>query len=145
MKIDKQTFENRWFAAFPNSYAYVASYHMGTTTIRLSHSSIPYNLPNHEQDALSVCIWKDGEVIKDQTGIFIQQGFTPVGPTTITAPVGFQGKVFLSGPGGLGKFEITEIICDGQNWHTVNKKKCECGAHSVGSNRHSSWCEASNG
>jgi hypothetical protein len=72
-------------------------------------------LPRYDQRYYkATVVWHNGTVIKDRDGIFSS--------VVIKIPMS-------SGP---SKIEIM-----GRKY----KHECECGAHAVGSNRHSSWCQ----
>lgn len=78
-------------------------------------------------------------VTKDQAGIFttIQMNTNGV----LTLPTGFKYSYQIIGGGGSGGSGHID------GWKEIPNKrtpKCECGAVSVGSNRHSSWCEMEN-
>jgi hypothetical protein len=111
----------------------------------------------HSYDLKAQCsasdfVWYAGSVIKDTDGLFASppgQFFTPSGSYTITLPI--SGKYHFSvvgrgsggaGGSGSGKYDFSVVVGGGGGGAGSGKSpaKCECGAHSVGSNRHSSYC-----
>ncbi len=80
-------------------------------------------------------IWQDGKVVKDNDGLFSS-------PTTIAAPITLTIPNII--PANGWTFSINGIPMN-DYFKTESPKeelvsKCECGAHSVGSSQHSSWC-----
>ena len=138
-------FQNKFWAKFPNSW--LNTEHTGNMhTMRMSFDAIDPNITFAEKDKLAIAIWRDGSVIKDDSGTF----FPVIAPTVKQAHQGYPGgwqsyipQVFtigpntLYGPGGQAGIEILEVYSD--------KKKCQCGSESVGSTKHSIWCEMFNG
>ena len=75
-------------------------------------------------------IWENGKVVYDSGDPLNPTFFTSTGPITITLPIPTSTE-----------FHYT--IHRGSNLHNANvnaSPKCECGSHSVGSNKHSSYC-----
>ncbi|HEY5235500.1 MAG TPA: hypothetical protein VIJ14_04930 [Rhabdochlamydiaceae bacterium] len=147
-------FQNKFWAKFPNSWVNI-DFDGGITTIRMSFDMIGTTISFAEKDRLAIAIWRAGIVIKDDSGTFFPvvaptvQAFTQSGAQTFTLPNSHQGSVvwkpaFAYVGGGTGKAEIVELISDGTNWGEFKTKKCECGASSVGSSKHSGWCEMNN-
>ena len=95
----------------------------------------------------------DGEVIKDSDGLFNTNIFTSSGPITLSLPAastlpGGTITVKLNNP--INYLPVTvKVSADGKGWELIDPEKeerkaslkCCCGAHSVGSDRHSSWCD----
>jgi hypothetical protein len=90
----------------------------------------------HSYDLKAQCsasdfVWYAGSVIKDRYRLFASpsgQLFIASGSYAYTLPVSgkYHFSVGVGGGGGAGSGK--------------SPAKCECGAHSVGSNRHSSYC-----
>jgi hypothetical protein len=92
-------------------------------------------------------VWDQGYVIKDTTNLFSPLSTIPTyafsfpynpppNPSSLSG-IPFIPMVFdLSSKIGAdtSNFEVGQHVF-------LKPLKCECGAHSVGSNRHSSWCE----
>ena len=95
----------------------------------------------------------DGEVIKDTNGLFNTNLPTSSGPITLNLPSapnpGSTFTVRLNNP--INYLPVTiQVNSDGNGWEILNDPqkaslKCCCGAHSVGSDRHSSWCDVEKG
>lgn len=148
MKIGSVDLVQKCVQAFPNSWI-MNLYEHNIHSIRFSHDQIAMTESDFDKDRLAQIVWKDGIIVKDETGLFIK-----VSPTVhkqyFSGGAGGSGGSPM-GLGGEGRCEITDIFVDGQ-WKSVRKekkydkgfeiklKKCECGASAVGSNVHSGWC-----
>jgi hypothetical protein len=145
MKISKDDFEKKLVSSFPNGYTYTTAEPHGYR-VRFSHDMLDFSQSEFQLNSKSILIWYDGEVIKDETGLFIP--FT-TGNGTYTLPPAHQGYSYQiyrgvggsiygtpigGGGGGSGTSPDTE-------YKQKRIAKCICGSHSVGSNRHSTWCE----
>ena len=82
--------------------------------------------------ARSVCTWESGVVTKDRLGWFAQS--QPLQPATNSFATVYIGDLPAS--------PSEQAIWRGATWNPTNLSfpKCECGSHSVGSNKHSSYC-----
>lgn len=100
-------------------------------------------------------IWESGAIIKDSDHSFTQitssNGAQPTfstGTGIYTVPTG-QTATYTNaiGGGGSGSQTITfptlelEQKCDLVIHGEESPKKCKCGSHSVGSNKHSGYCD----
>ena len=136
MKISKNDFENKLSQAFPNGYFYSITMPMGCKTI-FSHAMIPSNLSEWQLEARAICIWYDDEVTKDLTGLFL-----PINPVIPPFPPAHQG--YTNAYIYTNDFQGQDQMGGGSSYDKEKQKsvpKCICGCHSVGSNRHSDWCE----
>ena len=140
-------FQNKFWAKFPNSW--VNTEHTGNMhTMRMSFDMIDPNLTFAEKDKLAIAIWRDGSVIKDDSGTFLPV----VAPTVKQAHQGYPGGGQSYTPqffASSGPNTITlPATSNGIKWTIVrdsNLKKCQCGSESVGSTKHSSYCEMFSG
>ena len=147
MKISRDDFEKKLASSFPNGYMYVTAESLGYK-VRFSHDMLDPSLSEFQLDAKSICIWYDDEVTKDDTGLFIPLYTTNNGTYTLTLPSAHQGYSYTIYRGG-GPTYIPIMIGggggggggSGTNPTPKSTLKCICGSHSVGSNKHSSWCE----
>jgi hypothetical protein len=159
MKIDAKDFQDQCRQKFPNSWTNT-DYSNSIHTIMITNDMMDNNLSYAEKHRVALIIWKDGYAVKDETGIFIpipvvsptvQQMFTSAGPNKLVLPThnhGYSvagnggGDGSMSGTGGTYKYQI-EFISDDSECKKA-EKKCECGASSVGSTKHSNYCEMNN-
>lgn len=97
-------------------------------------------------------VWCNNKVIKDNSGFLIIGGTYRYKATWGGVPAGSGGtggtatppNIVSAGPGGITKGHTTFYPIPPSYFGGIDKEKkvekCECGAHSVGSNKHSSWC-----
>lgn len=142
MNCTEKEFQDKIWAVDPNYW--IASW----STIpgyKFSYSDSAKDLFNAATDlksyeAASTYVWHNGKVIKDTVGTFIPLVNTAP-PIAFTIPV--HGGYSYHITGGSHGSQGTEYFYRNGELVTadVSSPKCECGAHKVGSNQHSSWCE----
>lgn len=169
MNIAREEFEKKVWAKHPTRYcfwAYVKPY-IKPIVGYMTDINASYHTMTHAQLLkISTHVWEEdgtapgyGKVIKDEDGTFssavTRQLVTSSGPITIKLPsvgpyhytivnAGGGGSGGSGGSGGNGGQFTPEILVYFGNTESDNSvAKCECGAHSVGSNRHSNWCDLS--
>ena len=103
------------------------------------------------------CSRNGGELMKDSDGLFGTQHFTPTGVFNITIPSpnqyyytigGGSSGGSVNGPGSVNAGLPGGSYIDPEPYQEKAKQpifKCCCGAHSVGSNKHSNWCDIKEG
>jgi len=126
--MDAQTFEttirfrhpHKWMA---KDYAFVT--HEELVFAMDTHGECQLPLYDKHKLASHILNVSSGMVIKDSDALFFQSGQymipPPIRPTLSTSGV-----------------TDWSMMCDDRPVTKIDK--CECGAHSVGSNRHSSYC-----
>jgi len=143
MNCTQQEFEDEIRVYYPHKWLskeHVPGPFGVSETIYILDTAGETALPYGTQASLASHIWKDGVVIKDSTGVFSRQQFNIVpgsvpGSFTFNIPAVPVGGYYYTG--GSAKSSNTPDTAEKQQ----NSLKCICGAHSVGSNGHSSWCD----
>jgi hypothetical protein len=96
----------------------------GKICICVSDDARQHTLNDLDRERLASHVWKDGLVTKDVDGIFA--------PVTLSG-ANYQYHSSPQYPTYAPTYDYVEKA-------EPEKAKCECGAHKVGSNSHSSWC-----
>ena len=134
MNCTRQEFENQVRAKYPHKWdnadvnpvnGYFTVFMLDTNAECQSSFNLKNTLASH--------IWEAGCVIKDTDNLFSTKSgvtMTTTGPT----------QMWINGTA------INPIDWNFVNLHIsvdspTKTLKCECGAHTIGSNQHSSWCE----
>ena len=86
---------------------------------------------------LATHVWSNNNVVKDTNGLFASS------PITITLPTAPPMPYFtihnIGSPPPL--YAAIDFGMEMKEEKLEKKAKCECGAHKVGSNKHSDWCD----
>ena len=136
MKCKEHEFYHKIRVKYPNQWL-LQKWDNGNHCIFSSTIAPDINADIVTLTATATHIWQDGIVIKDTDGLFSglfftdsTQHFTVTLPSLGSWPA---SNVYINGKPILGMDGCTV---------TISKKpaKCECGSHSVGSNRHSHYC-----
>jgi len=127
------------WAIDPNYYVSSSTQDPG---YKFGHSIGPQFMNNSilaDKISKSIWVWHNGQVTKDCTGLFIPLP-NPATPVYLNA----NGSI-SSSPGNHGvTYPSTSygISFPPNCVETLPvKSTCECGAHKVGSNQHSGWCQ----
>jgi hypothetical protein len=135
MKCTRQEFEAKVRNKHPARWINIDVCHLGKETSFILDTAGECQYSFSEKQRLASYIWYDGAVIKDSDGLFSPPAPLPGGSyfTTYVPTV----TISSSTPNGG-----TYTRVDGPVTVTFGGTpvKCECGANSVGSNSHSSWC-----
>ncbi len=143
MNCTEKEFETIVWSKYPHKHMYEdTSTCPGHITIFALDTLGEYNKNYIDKYKIASHIWVDGAVAKDSDNLFTQTSHTIVNtttsPITFTMPSGVPNHMFTL-PAGY------TVIDNIGNWNPIfldppPPPKCECGAHKVGSNMHSSWC-----
>lgn len=144
MKCTRKEFEDKIFKAFPNAIFYLDFCPDETLFVFDDPGLAAPTLTPNGRHALASHVWSDGEVIKDVTGLFSMYVVT----RTYTTPQGGHYTLTLPNANSFNGSIVVKSNSSDPVWISAPdsvtefaKPKCECGAHSVGSNHHSSWCQ----
>ena len=148
MNCTREHFEKEVWKTYPSKIM-SANTGLHSLTIYAVDTINQSTLSDIEKDKAASHVWfgfssgTNGTIIKDTTGLFI-----PLNPITtinvyppsglsMSLPSGFTFAGLNAGsfiPADFGYGSLGEEI-------VIEPTKCECGAHKVGSNQHSSWCQ----
>jgi hypothetical protein len=143
MNCTEQEFQTKIWTVDPN---YCISSDTQDPGYRFGHPASTKNdflsgplLSFSQKISKSVYVWHNGKVIKDCTGLFIPlpNPATPVYLNVSGQISSTPGNHRISFPGTQQDASWPNITVN----ITPYKSTCECGAHKVGSNQHSGWCQ----
>ncbi len=147
MNCTEKEFEIIVWSKYPHKHMSRELSGLGENTVFALDTIAECKLDFGGKARLASHVWQDGAVIIDSDNLFSQTSHTIVNtttsPITFTMPnVNFGGHMFTL-PAGY------TVIDNIGNWNPIfldppPPPKCECGAHKVGSNMHSSWCGIKN-
>ena len=150
MNCTAKEFEDKIWAVFPqatlygaldDSNAYCVYHFLPEESQTLINAWGPI-----EKEVKASHIWRSGCVYKDRTGLFTSVLLVGGGSCGQSS---FSANVVLAGPSQPAYTPPTfrpllpSMLPDYDKQKAV--LKCECGAHSVGSNKHSNWCSIKEG
>lgn len=139
MNCTREEFEKRVSAAYPNYYFRHRQEPIGYRIYAGPTQFQSTNLFGLEKEAHY--IWYDGAVEKDRTGLFIPTMHISTGTYTYNLTpvnaISVNGSFVWPNYNMLPSDHDVPIIMS-----IPHIQKCECGAHKVSSNNHSSWCMA---
>lgn len=135
-------FETKVAAKHPNIILYITLLNPQMPLTIYAYKKDPYSQYNswdHLQRSFAAdYVWQDGTVLIDTDGLFSVAVNVPgltsftIGNGTITTISDWADAMIYTemfGGGGAGSGTPKKL------------PTCECGAHSTGSNKHSSWCQ----
>jgi hypothetical protein len=136
--MDAQTFETIIRSKYPHKWmAKDISFILRDQLIFAMDTHGECQLPLADKHKLASHILNEtnGFVIKDSDGLFSSSSTTA--NQVLIPPV--HGNGGISSPNSWSFIMDWDLV--GDDPVTPKSSKCECGAHSVGSNRHSGWCQ----
>lgn len=163
--MNLKDFQDKCFAYNPKFTLYYER--IGTQEYVYFHDDTLKNMFNSQRNSLyidkfreALAVWCDGLLLKDRYGIFTQTSSAiPVNSVSSNSPVvytlpsnnsypgyytvGGGGSGGSSSPNGGNGCQFSHPIDYGfetEKKLAISAPQCECGAHKVNSNSHSSWC-----
>lgn len=133
MNCTRDEFEKKVWTQHPHKFSIVEEAYGLIITVFMLDTMGEAQLSYADKHRIASHIWADGYVVKDTNGLFIQPPIlnhinANIPTTTFNIP----------SHGGYNKSDI--YIPDAYSSDAQKSLKCECGAHSVGSDKHYSWC-----
>lgn len=161
-QVTREEFEKTVWAYYPHKHMSIFQHH-GRLTVCALDTHGETQLSQYNQILKASYLWQDGLVLTDDKGIFSHFPTLSTVSPTVTLPSA-QSNMNRTTITNNSTGPITYSIPTGGIWHVSgsfgtltfpgdlsidididkiphsSSNKCECGSHSVGSNRHSSWC-----